>query len=98
IYPTNLTFQIAGTYDTGPDLTAFMFHRAYLEEVLHNPGRTDLLWVRCDSYGSTSRVAAAIDEMFRNSEAETETRTEKAFMSDFVSRFGPIATLVEGIG
>src|SRR5438105_15639205 len=78
VYLINLTFHIAGTYDQGPDLTAFMFHRSYLEEALRNPGRTDLLWVRCDSYGSTSRVAAAIDEMFRHSDADTESRTDKA--------------------
>jgi putative ABC transport system permease protein len=98
VYPLQLTFKIAATYDEGPDLTAFMFHRKYLEEALGNPGRTDILWVKCENYAATSRVAAAIDEMFHNSMAETQTRTEKVFMSDFISRFSPLAKLVEGIG
>ena len=98
VYPLTLSFIITGTYDKGPDLSGFMFHRSYLEEAMHSPGRADLMWVRCTDYGSTNRVAAAIDETFRNSPAETETSTEKAFMAEFIARFNPIARLVEVIG
>jgi putative ABC transport system permease protein len=98
IYPVTLTFRIAGVYDKGPDLRAFMFHREYLDEALHNSGRVDFFWVRCSGMDTTGRVAAAIDEMFRNSGAETESRTEKAFMTDLLSRFKSITAIVEGIG
>jgi putative ABC transport system permease protein len=98
VYPLTLTFTIAGAFDQGPDLTPFMFHRDYLEEALHTPGKVDLLWVRCASTEATSRVAAAIDEMFRNSGAETQSSTEKAFMTDMIGRFKPLTAIVEGIG
>lgn len=73
-------------------------HRRSLDEALRNPGRVDFFWVRCARVDATGRVAAAIDEMFRNSRAETESRTEKAFMTDLLSRFKPITAMVEGIG
>ncbi len=98
IYPITLTFRICGVYRQGPDLTCFMLRRDYMEEALHNPGRVDLLWVRCSSSEATSRVAAAIDETFRNSAAETETGTEKAFLVNFISSFRPLGLMVEGIG
>jgi putative ABC transport system permease protein len=98
VYPLTLTFRIAGVYSRGPDLSVFMFRRDYLDEALHNPGRVDLMFVRCASVAATSRVSAMIDEMFRNSDAETRTATEKAFMNDFIGRFHSIATIVEAIG
>jgi putative ABC transport system permease protein len=93
-----LTFRILGTINQGPDLTVFLFHRDYLEEAMHSPGYTSMLWVRCAEASQMSRIAAAIDEMFRNSSAETRTETEKAFMAQMVSRFRPLASIVQGIG
>jgi putative ABC transport system permease protein len=93
-----LTFRIVGTINQGPDLTVFLFHRDYLEEAMHNPGNTSMLWVRAVDANQMTRIAATIDEMFRNSSAETRTETEKAFMAQMVSRFRPLASVVQGIG
>ncbi|HYB90369.1 MAG TPA: FtsX-like permease family protein [Candidatus Binataceae bacterium] len=98
VYPVTLTFHIVGSFDTGPDLTAFMLRRDYLEEALHNPGRSDMLWIRVSDSAEQPRLAATIDAMFHNSSAETETDTEKVFMSNFLERFRTIVLLVEGIG
>jgi putative ABC transport system permease protein len=96
--PLTLTFRIIGTINRGPDLTVFLFHRDYLEEALHHPGWVSMLWVRCASMEDAPRIAAAIDEMFRNSSAETRTETEKAFMAQMVSHYRPLARIVQGIG
>ncbi len=98
VYPLTLTFKIMGVFYQGPDLTPMMLRRDYLEEALHNTGRVDIMWVRCSSPEATNRVAAAIDEMFRNSGAETRTSTEKAFMNDMMNRYKPLMVVVEGIG
>ncbi len=98
VYPLTLTFKIAGIFDQGPDLTPFMLRRDYLEDALHNSGRVDMMWVRCSSPETTSRIAATIDEMFRNSGAETSTSTEKAFMNQMMSQYTPLMAVVEGIG
>ncbi len=96
--PLTLTFRIIGTINQGPDLTVFLFHRDYLEEALHNPGWTSMLWVRAASVDAEPRIAAAIDEMFRNSSAETRTETEKEFMAQMVSHYRPLARIVQVIG
>jgi len=98
VIPLTLTFRIIGTINQGPDLTIFLFHRDYLEEALHRPGLVSMLWVRCATLDDASRIAAVIDEMFRNSSAETRTETEKAFMAQMVSNYRPLARIVQGIG
>jgi putative ABC transport system permease protein len=98
IFPVTLTFRLIGTISKGPDLTVFMFHRDYLEEAIHNPGRVSMLWARCANVTDTSRVAAAIDEMFQNSADETRSETEKAFMANMVERYEPLKRVVAGIG
>jgi putative ABC transport system permease protein len=98
VYPVTLTFKLVGTINKGPDLTVLMFHRDYLDDALHGPGQVSMLWVRCASIAETSRVAAAIDEMFENSSFETRSETEKAFMVNMVAHYQPLARLVAGIG
>ena len=98
VYPLTLTFKITGVFYQGPDLTPFMLRRDYLEEALHNIGRVDIMWARCSSPEATNRVAAAIDEMFRNSGAETRTDTEKAFMNHMMDQYKPLMMVVQGIG
>jgi putative ABC transport system permease protein len=98
LYPVTLSFKIAGTYNQGPDLSAFMFRRDYLEEALHNPGRADFIWVRCSDSSALPRVAAAIDEMFHNASFETQTSSEKSFMIAFMMRFRSLAWIVEAVG
>jgi putative ABC transport system permease protein len=96
--PLTLTFRIVGTISSGPDLTIFLFHRDYLEDAMHHPGFTSMLWVRTASSEDEPRLAATIDEMFHNSSAETRTETEKAFMAQMVAKYRPIARIVQGIG
>jgi putative ABC transport system permease protein len=96
--PLTLTFRIVGTINQGPDLTIFLFHRDYLEEALHNPGQSSILWVRTANLDDAPRIAAAIDEMFRNSSAETRTETEKEFMAQMIEHYRPLARVVQGIG
>jgi len=96
--PLTLSFRIVGTINEGPDLTVFLFHRDYLDEALHRTGIVSMLWVRCRSVLEAPRIAAAVDEMFRNSSAETRSETEKIFLANMVSHFRPLANFVQAIG
>lgn len=98
LYPVTLSFMIVGSYKGGPDTTAFMFRRDYLEAALHNPGKVDMLWVRCVTAEASNRIAREIDTRFRNSGAETETQTERAFLLTFLIRFQSLGRIVEAIG
>ncbi|HYA34571.1 MAG TPA: FtsX-like permease family protein, partial [Candidatus Binataceae bacterium] len=57
-----------------------------------------MLWVRCSSIADVPRIAAVIDEMFRNSSAETRSETEKIYLSNMVAHFRPLANFVQAIG
>ncbi|HEY4683855.1 MAG TPA: ABC transporter permease [Candidatus Acidoferrales bacterium] len=93
-FPFNLELLICGTY-TGPDEGALLFHYEYFNELArqHMPGRADqvaMFWIKGRSAEDVPRVAAAIDELFRNSEAPTRTETEKAFGLSFTSMLGNV--------
>jgi putative ABC transport system permease protein len=94
IFPFNLELVIRGTY-TGPDQTAIWFHYDYFNELMrqHLPRGADQVgtfYIKVRSAEDMPRVAAAIDDMFRNSNAPTKTETEKAFTLSFTSMLGNV--------
>lgn len=94
IFPFNLELVIAGTY-TGPDETGVYFHYDYFNELLrkYRPERADRVgtyWIKVRSVEDVPRVAAAVDQMFRNTDSPTKTETEKAFNLSFTSMLGNI--------
>jgi putative ABC transport system permease protein len=98
IYPVTLPFTIVGSYSGGSDPSVFMFRRDYLEDALHDSTRVDMMWVRLADSRVASRVAGQIDATFRNSPAETETDTEKAFLTTFLVRFQSLGRIVQAVG
>lgn len=96
IYPVDLEFVLRGIY-TGNDETAFFFHRAYLEESLGRPGKVGTFWLKAASAADIPRIVDAVDTMFKNSDAETKTETERAFQLGFVSMMGNVKTLIASI-
>ncbi|MBI2563808.1 MAG: FtsX-like permease family protein [candidate division NC10 bacterium] len=96
IYPVDLQFVLRGIY-TGTDETAFFFHRAYLEEALGRPGKVGTFWLKAASAGDIPRIMDAVDTLFKNSDAETKTETERAFQLGFISMLGNVKTLIASI-
>ncbi len=94
IFPFNLDLTIEGTYH-GPDENGMFFHYDYFNELMKrnlNGGRdrVSAFWIRARTPEDVPRVAAAIDAIFRNSDAPTRTDTEKAFALSFTSMLGNI--------
>lgn len=96
IYPLDLDFTLRGIY-TGLDETAFFFHHAYLEEALERPGKVGTFWLKAATAADVPRIAERVDAMFKNSDAETKTETERAFQLGFVAMLGNIKTLIASI-
>ncbi|MBI4841427.1 MAG: FtsX-like permease family protein [candidate division NC10 bacterium] len=96
IYPVDLEFVLRGIY-TGTDETAFFFHRDYLEEALGRPGKVGTFWLKAASAGDIPRIMDAVDTLFKNSDAETKTETERAFQLGFISMLGNVKTLIASI-
>lgn len=95
IYRRKLEFVLRGIFTGNENWESnFFFHREYLEEAMGRPGRVGHFWMRVDSPESVTRVAQAIDETFHNTDAETKTETEKAFLLSFISMWGNIKALV----
>lgn len=93
IFPGNWDFILRGIYkgrDKNVDETAFFFHWDYLNETLKKtaPSRADHVgWymVEVTNPNMAPEVAVKIDQIFKNSLAETLTETEKAFTLSFIS-------------
>jgi putative ABC transport system permease protein len=94
LYPFNLELTIRGTY-RGPDENGLFFHYDYFNELQRAtatmaPDRVASFWLKAGTAEDVPRVAAAIDGMFRNTDAPTRTDTEKAFTLSFTAMLGNI--------
>ncbi len=93
IFPFNLELTIRGSYH-GPDENGLFFHYRYFNELqkkaLARGDRVASFWIKARTADDVPRVAAAIDAMFRNTDAPTRTDTEKAFALSFTAMLGNI--------
>ncbi|MBI3799916.1 MAG: ABC transporter permease [Deltaproteobacteria bacterium] len=100
IFPVNLTLKIVGRIPQTLS-TSLWFSRQYFEETVQPGsifGYVGMLWVRVDQPEHINTVMAAIDDLFRNSEAETASETERAFISNFFSSFDGLIRIVMLVG
>ncbi|MCX8072446.1 MAG: ABC transporter permease [Candidatus Binatia bacterium] len=73
--------------------------RAYLDEALlaqrgQGLGIVHVVWVRVQDPNRVDEVMRSIDDMFRNSEAETASETEKSFFGNFFGSLKGFMTIV----
>ncbi|OGF67858.1 MAG: ABC transporter ATP-binding protein [Candidatus Fischerbacteria bacterium RBG_13_37_8] len=105
IYPGNWEFTVRGIYYGKyeyTDQTQLLFQWDYLEQQLRQvtPGRAGyigwyVVWI--DNADNAAAISQSIDNLFKNSTAETTTETEKAFQQSFVSLSSAIITAIEVI-
>lgn len=94
MFPGDWEFVIRGVFDgrdRKTDTSQLFFHWEYLNETLRlrSKAQADQVGFFAVDVGSINRVAdvsQAIDEVFRNSLAETLTETERAFQIGFVKQ------------
>lgn len=102
IFPGNWDFVLQGIYrgrDKNVDESQFFIHWNYLNETLRKtiPRRADQVGFYMIGIGRPEQAASvshAVDDLFRNSYAETLTETEKAFQMSFVSMSEAIITVI----
>ena len=93
IYPGTWEFVVRGIFDgadSGTLTRHMLFHWDYLNETLRkkSPRRADFVGVfvvGIDQPDNAAAVSQRVDEVFRNSLAETLTETEQAFQLGFVA-------------
>lgn len=103
IFPGEWEFALRGIYrgaQRNTDETQFFFHWEYLNETLRktSPRRADQVGyyiVGVRNPDLAAGVSVAIDEMFKNSLAETITETERSFQMSFVSMTEAILVAIQ---
>jgi putative ABC transport system permease protein len=97
VWPANLDLRIVAEIpnDRAPML---WLNREYLEQTLKAQGRSlgivGILWVKVTDPKEVNAVMLRIQELTRNSEAETSTQTEKSFFSAFFGSLEGFITIL----
>jgi putative ABC transport system permease protein len=98
IYPLNLELIIRGIYHANPDNKSVYFHAKYVEEAVDFfKGRAGTFTILAASPADVSKVATAVDDMFRNSPQPTKSESEKAFGLEFVAMMGNVKAFILSI-
>ena len=102
IFPVDLTFQIVGVIPAASgNQIVFWFNREYLEEAMESRGglrAVGMIWLRADRPEHVEGIMRAVDDLFRNSEAEVAAETEKSFFASFFSSFQGIIRVILAVG
>jgi len=88
---------LRGTFSGGPD-DQFYFHYDYLNEAMHEFNQVNLYWIRVERPEIAARVGQAIDQTFRDTDSETKTEAESAFLLSFISMLGNVRGIILMVG
>jgi len=81
-----------------PDNKSVYFNAKYVEEaVAFFKGRAGTFSILGASPSDVSKIASAVDDMFRNSPQPTKTESEKAFGLEFVAMMGNVKAFILSI-
>jgi putative ABC transport system permease protein len=98
IYPVNLELYIRGIYHSDPDFKSLYFNSKYVEEAVSwFKGQAGTFDILADNPSDVSKIASAVDDMFRNSPQPTKTESEKAFGLEFVAMMGNVKAFILSI-
>jgi putative ABC transport system permease protein len=98
IYPVNLELYIRGIYHSDPDFKSLYFNSKYVEEAVPLfKGQAGTFDILADKPSDVSKIASAVDDMFRNSPQPTKTESEKAFGLEFVAMMGNVKAFILSI-
>ena len=94
-------FELVGVYESGVegfDETQFLFRYDFFDEARSfGQGQVGWFMVRINDPDRAPEIAAAIDETFSNSAAETKSESEGAFAAGFANQVGNLGLIVTSI-
>jgi putative ABC transport system permease protein len=97
VFPASLGLRIVGEIPNDRD-PRLWFQREYLEQALEAQGvqfdLIGLIWARVDDAERVNQVMSEIDALFRNSEAETASETEKSFFGNMFGSLKGFVTVI----
>ncbi len=94
-------FTLVGIYEgaeKGTDTTQFFFRYDYFDEMrAFGQGLVGWYGIRITDPDRTAEIAKQIDGRFANSEYETKTESEKAFVQGFANQVGNIGAIITAV-
>ncbi len=98
VWPVDLDFRIVGEV-ANKQAPFFWFNREYLDQALQAKtgqglGIVGMIWVRAEDPSRVNAIMREVDEMSRNSDAETACETEKSFFSNFFGSLKGLVTII----
>jgi putative ABC transport system permease protein len=92
IFPVNLELTLKGLFELPQDDSIMYFNWEYLKEGVSSARLTQVgtFSILADSAKAAPRVAAAIDQMFRNAPVQTKTESEQQFGLSFLAFLGNV--------
>jgi len=98
IYPVDLELTIRGIFTAPEPSISVYFNEKYVEEAVSwAKGSAGTFYILADSPNSVSKIASAVDNMFRNSPEPTKTESEKAFELGFINSIGNVKAFILSI-
>ncbi len=98
IYPVNLELYVRGIFHSNPDDKAVYFNSKYVEEAVpFFKGQAGTFSILAATPADVTKVASAVDDMFRNSPQPTKSESEKAFGLEFVAMMGNVKAFILSI-
>jgi putative ABC transport system permease protein len=95
IYPVNLELTIRGIYHWPTANKTVYYNTKYVEEAVPSfKGQAGTFSIMSESSDDVAKIAAAVDDMFRNSPQPTKTESEKAFGLSFVNMLGNVKAFI----
>jgi len=95
IYPVNLELYVRGIFHITPDDKSVYFNAKYVEEAVpFFKGQAGTFSILAASPSDVSKIASAVDDMFRNSPQPTKSESEKAFGLEFVAMMGNVKAFI----
>jgi putative ABC transport system permease protein len=92
IYPGNFEFTVRGIFDSPRASQVMDFNKEYIDQSMSESrrGQVGMFYILIDDPKNSTRIAAAIDNEFHNSDRETKTESEQAFLVGFLSLLGNV--------
>ncbi len=89
--------NVDGVYTGGEDDFLLMHYKYLNDKRAFRNNQANMFVLRVSDPSRLGAISSDIDALFANSDAETKTQTEKAFLQGFAAQLGNIGKIVTGI-
>jgi putative ABC transport system permease protein len=92
IFPCDFDFTVRGIFDSPRASQVMYLNKEYIDQSLTEGrrGQVGMFYIRVDDPQQAAAAGKSIDDMFRNSDRQTKTESEQAFVVGFLALLGNV--------